>query len=1526
MNSTLPKLVLCFSLILLSIKASATDYYFSNESGNDSRSTTQAQNPDTPWKSINKLNAIFGSLKPGDAIYFKRGETFYGTIKATKSGSPGSPIKIDAYGSGAKPIITSFEKVSGWASIGNGRYESTNTFPNYESNIVTINEQIYEKGRFPNSDGPNGGYLSVSSFSGNSSVSSNELSGAPNFSNGEIVIRKNQWILDRHLIKSNSGSTINYHGSGAYNPTTGFGFFIQNHLSTLDKFGEWFYNNSRKLNIYFGNTNPNNHTVRVATLENLLVKSYNVDHLLIQSLHFKGANKDAIYIGEGRDVVINNTDIEFSGENGVTSLNIKELVIKNSRINYSLNTGLNLRYGNDNAIIRDNIIENSFPFHGGGQNEDNNGNGIFVSGNNVLIENNIVKQTGFNGIHFNGNNISIKNNLIQKFCLLKNDCGGIYTFGGNTVTNFSNRVIESNIIIDGFATNYGTPNYAKQNHHPQGSGIFLDDNVNNVSLIKNTIANTTYSGLKASNVFNVSVKDNTFFNSYVQALVGNSERGTDTRNVTFSSNILFSKHTDQHSYYINSYKDDIPSFGTFESNYFARPLGDNHSIYLSYYKDNKKYMEIKDLNNWKSTFNKDKTSVTFIQDEFKQFSLKSFIGELLYDNLSFLTGINNFNCNDCTQSWDSNGILSGSIKINSPGYSSALARIRSVEKSKTYVAKFKAKSNKTGNLRVVLRYAGTPWEIVSPATVVELGTEAKEYSVLLKPYANVSEPVIMFISDVGNWEYWIDDLEIREADVEITDPDNVFLFEYNATKSKKSISLDGTFKDVKGVSYTGSYQIEPYSSAILVRTSEATPPPPVSKPDIQQEVKITTPSSNSSFELGEKIELIAEVTPNQDNISKVAFYNGNQLIGNASEQPYKLSWGNGDAGNHQITAIVVNNNNTTVATSAQIAIKINAEIPDSETGNPIGDAYSLHLNIGSNDTKSYEGNTFISLGEADGSTGRSNSLELNTGEGSIFESISFNEDLEYKIPIPNGIYTVKTYHQEVHFGLNGVSGSNGKRVFDVILEGQTKYKNLDLYALSKNQKVVLTHEDIEVKDGILNLNLIASANNAIISGISIIEKGTAAPVESIEGAKFINVGGLKDEKYNGDLFVSDYIDKHFSSSGIYENIASSNEPLFQTNRFSENLIYTIPVKNGTYRVKTYHIENYFGVSNPDTREGLRVFDIFMQNQLVKSNLDLYATSGNQETVLVFNEIIVKNGELKIELKASVNNALLSGIAIIPMSGVSNPSEEDSFFINVGSEADTKYNGVDFVSENSVGQIPSESNLYIVPSSSSDQLYQSNRYGRSLDYKFPVSNGKYTVITYHNENYFGEITNTTGPNNRVFDIFIESVKVKGNVDLYIENTNRPVALRFENIDVSDGVLNLNLNGVINNALLSGIAIFPSAKDNLGNTNLRQIIGEAEALSTLSEMREDGIQNTYENKLYPNPAVTSATLEIGKELGRFYISIHNMNGQRVDYFDSESIVNSEGKYEIPVHHLKQGIYIITLSSEAEILERMRLAVTP
>src|SRR4051794_6877824 len=105
--------------ISLGVSANAKNYYFSSSQGDDNRSSSQAQNSSTPWRSIDKLNSYFKYLQPGDKIYFKSGDTFYGAIYTTRSGSSSSPITFSSYGSGSKPVISGLTTVTSWNYLGN---------------------------------------------------------------------------------------------------------------------------------------------------------------------------------------------------------------------------------------------------------------------------------------------------------------------------------------------------------------------------------------------------------------------------------------------------------------------------------------------------------------------------------------------------------------------------------------------------------------------------------------------------------------------------------------------------------------------------------------------------------------------------------------------------------------------------------------------------------------------------------------------------------------------------------------------------------------------------------------------------------------------------------------------------------------------------------------------------------------------------------------------------------------------------------------------------------------------------------------------------------------------------------------------------------------------------------------------------------------------------------------------------------------------------------------------------------------
>ncbi len=151
--------------------ASATNYYFSDALGDDNRTNVQAQNQATPWKSLNKLNSFFVNIRPGDSILFKRGDTFYGSINVSQSGSSSSPIVFSAYGSGIKPNITGFVTPTGWTQIKPYIWESlpiSTTLTDID--VLTINNIFQSPARFPNT-----GYITFQSHSGGNSVTASGL-------------------------------------------------------------------------------------------------------------------------------------------------------------------------------------------------------------------------------------------------------------------------------------------------------------------------------------------------------------------------------------------------------------------------------------------------------------------------------------------------------------------------------------------------------------------------------------------------------------------------------------------------------------------------------------------------------------------------------------------------------------------------------------------------------------------------------------------------------------------------------------------------------------------------------------------------------------------------------------------------------------------------------------------------------------------------------------------------------------------------------------------------------------------------------------------------------------------------------------------------------------------------------------------------------------------------------------------------------------------------------------------------------
>ncbi|PZX55861.1 PKD domain-containing protein, partial [Algoriphagus chordae] len=112
--------------------------------------------------------------------------------------------------------------------------------------------------------------------------------------------------------------------------------------------------------------------------------------------------------------------------------------------------------------------------------------------------------------------------------------------------------------------------------------------------------------------------------------------------------------------------------------------------------------------------------------------------------------------------------------------------------------------------------------------------------------------------------------------------------------------------------------------------------------------------------------------------------------------------------------------------------------------------FAMYLNAGSVQTVSYEGKEFvgdqvsagvtISNSYVNGAMNPSPNSLANSNRSSL--SISTGS-LKYEVIVPNGIYTISTYHVEDFFGIK-TAGQAGKRNFDVLVEGAVLAEDVDL--------------------------------------------------------------------------------------------------------------------------------------------------------------------------------------------------------------------------------------------------------------------------------------------------------------------------------------------------------------------------------------------------------------------------------------------------------------------------------------------------
>jgi hypothetical protein len=526
--------------------AAGVTYYVSAQSGQD---TNDGLTIGSPIRTISKVNAL--ALQPGDRILFKCGDTWRGEmLNIHASGTANAIISFGAYPEACanRPILSGAQPVVGWTSVGGAVYRANlaaganaGRFPN-GINTAFRGESRLRLGRWPNLNEGDGGFASIDSQAG--AVVADASLPAGNWSGAAAHIRGMRWyILNRNVVSSGPGSlTLNEAPTCWGGNCSGWGYFVNNSLLTLDQDGEWFYDSaSRYLYLYSISGPPVDNEIEAAavlktdsrnwglvnlgadygqpvayiTLDNLEIRR-SWRHGVASPTNFAGAENNNILI---QNCVIRDVDsVGISlwtwvfnavapGQDGWRGGN--HIILRANRIeranSFGIDTPSRQTLIESNTIADIGRIENLGQAGLGcgfsGMNCTEHGDGLRIytdkpadSGYDFTIRYNRFERTAYNGIDEFGSAALIQNNVFVQTCITKGDCGAVRLFGGNDLasTPVHDVTITGNLILDTIGETTGCRSDFLARF---GFGLYIDHYSRSITSTNNVIARSTAAGI-----------------------------------------------------------------------------------------------------------------------------------------------------------------------------------------------------------------------------------------------------------------------------------------------------------------------------------------------------------------------------------------------------------------------------------------------------------------------------------------------------------------------------------------------------------------------------------------------------------------------------------------------------------------------------------------------------------------------------------------------------------------------------------------------------------------------------------------------------------------------------------------------------------------------------------------------------------------------------------------------------------------------------------------------------------------------
>ena len=538
---------------------SAATYYVSSSLGNDGNDGLSL---DSPLVSVARVNAL--NLQPGDRVLFKCGDTWQAEqLILSELGTETAWIEFNSYPAGCtdKPVLSGSRPVGGWVLDTGNVYRAdlpAAQFPLGINQLFRDGERL-RLGRWPNLDVPEAGYSFVDAHSaGGNQISDNELP-ALDWSGAIVHIKNIRWSMLSRLVTASGGGTLTLNEGlsclvSGWADCTGWGYFINNHRSTLDQDDEWYYDqNTRRVYLYSASGAPvgiegsvileEGDTLRqggIMLSDGSATAYVIVDNLQVENWFNYGIGTPGGMFGDIyhhltlRNMIIN--DVDAAGANLSSWLERPSdgrkglrgghhLVFTNNLIEGANSFGISGYFAEstfEDNTIRDIALIRNLGKSGMGcgltsQECTENGDGFRIRSYNVLdsgfgntLRYNRFERIGYNGVDVFGPENTLVANFITQACYSKADCGGVRTFGDDSLaeTGVYNLRLVDNIIFD----IPGNVDGCHESRPPFGMGLYIDNYSRDVEVTGNTIISTTITGILYQRSSGV-ISGNTVFNA-----------------------------------------------------------------------------------------------------------------------------------------------------------------------------------------------------------------------------------------------------------------------------------------------------------------------------------------------------------------------------------------------------------------------------------------------------------------------------------------------------------------------------------------------------------------------------------------------------------------------------------------------------------------------------------------------------------------------------------------------------------------------------------------------------------------------------------------------------------------------------------------------------------------------------------------------------------------------------------------------------------------------------------------------------